>query len=92
MKFFKPLGCRIRLKKLHSGDLLDRDDKLYHQTINSMVDPVTYANAVSLFQLNLQLDVMKSEMQSMKHTGIWELIKLPKGDKPIGCKWVYKTK
>ena len=28
----------------------------------------------------------------MKKNGVWELVNLPQGCKPIGCKWVYKTK
>ena len=35
---------------------------------------------------------MRDEIQSMRHNGVWELIELPDSHRPIGCKWVYKTK
>ena len=35
---------------------------------------------------------MRDEIQSMRNNGVWELIELPEGHRPIGCKWVYKTK
>ena len=35
---------------------------------------------------------MRDEMQSMGYNGVWELVELPEGCRPIGCKWVYKTK
>ncbi|KAL2472340.1 cysteine-rich RLK (RECEPTOR-like protein kinase) 8 [Abeliophyllum distichum] len=35
---------------------------------------------------------MKDEMKSMKDNDIWDLVKLPDGAKPIGCKWIFKTK
>ena len=38
------------------------------------------------------LDVMKDEMGSMAQNKVWELVKLSQGCKPIGCKWMYKTK
>ncbi|KAL8101103.1 hypothetical protein AgCh_033113 [Apium graveolens] len=31
-------------------------------------------------------------MQSMKDNDVWDLVELPKGLKPISCKWVFKTK
>ena len=56
-----------------------------------MTDPITYAEAVSCPQSELWLDAMRDEIQSMRHNGVWELIELPEGHRPIGCKWVYKT-
>ena len=53
---------------------------------------MTYAKAVSCPQSELWLDVMRGEIQSMRHNGVWELVELPEGHRPIGCKWVYKTK
>ncbi|RVX04411.1 Retrovirus-related Pol polyprotein from transposon TNT 1-94 [Vitis vinifera] len=35
---------------------------------------------------------MKEEMKSMKDNGVWDLVELPKCIKPIGCKWIFKTK
>ena len=35
---------------------------------------------------------MKDEMKSMEDNDVWDLIELPKGSKPIGCKWIFKTK
>jgi hypothetical protein len=35
---------------------------------------------------------MIDEMNSMKNNGVWDLVELPNGVKPIGCKWVFKTK
>ena len=38
------------------------------------------------------IDVMKDEMKSMQDNNIWDLVEFPKGVKPIGCKWIFKTK
>lgn len=35
---------------------------------------------------------MKDEIDSMKSNDVWNLVELPNGVRPIGCKWVYKTK
>ncbi|RVW28588.1 Retrovirus-related Pol polyprotein from transposon TNT 1-94 [Vitis vinifera] len=38
------------------------------------------------------IEAMKDEMKSMKDNGVWDLVELPEGVKPIGCKWIFKTK
>ena len=35
---------------------------------------------------------MKSELDSMYSNQVWDLLKVPSGIKPVGCKWVYKRK
>ena len=35
---------------------------------------------------------MKDEMTSMSHNKVWSLVDLVDGCRPIGCKWVFKTK
>jgi transposase InsO family protein len=35
---------------------------------------------------------MDEEMESLKKNETWELVKLPKGKRAIGCKWVYAKK
>ena len=37
-------------------------------------------------------DAMNQEMNALDNNGTWELVPLPHGKKPIGCKWVYKVK
>jgi hypothetical protein len=31
-------------------------------------------------------------MRSMSTNDVWDLERIPKGAKAVGCKWVYKTK
>ena len=35
---------------------------------------------------------MNEEMKSMKENDVYDLVPLPEGAKPIGCKWIFKTK
>ena len=37
-------------------------------------------------------EAMNTEMASMDTNIVWELVDLPEGIKPIGCKWIYKKK
>nr|GFA27887.1 putative zinc finger, CCHC-type [Tanacetum cinerariifolium] len=37
-------------------------------------------------------EAMEDELNSMSKNDVWKLVELPKGAKPVGCKWVYKTK
>ncbi|RVW64728.1 Retrovirus-related Pol polyprotein from transposon TNT 1-94 [Vitis vinifera] len=60
--------------------------------IGEEVDPNTYCEALSSDKANEWLIAMRDEMQSMSDNDVWELVDLPKGYKPIGCKWVFKTK
>ena len=35
---------------------------------------------------------MKDELVSMDRNQVWDIVDLPLGKRPIGCKWIYKTK
>ena len=35
---------------------------------------------------------MNEEMKSMHYNDIWDLVQLPEGLKPIGCKWIFKMR
>ncbi|XP_014491791.1 uncharacterized protein LOC106754289, partial [Vigna radiata var. radiata] len=35
---------------------------------------------------------MVDEMQALDHNGTWDLVPLPPGKKPVGCRWVYAIK
>ena len=60
--------------------------------IGQTVDPVTFHEALNSNQASKWLEAMRDEMDSMSNNQVWELIDLPDGFKPIGCKWVFKTK
>jgi Reverse transcriptase (RNA-dependent DNA polymerase) len=35
---------------------------------------------------------MNEELQALEKNHTWDIVYLPKGKKPVGCKWVYKIK
>ncbi|RVW21903.1 Retrovirus-related Pol polyprotein from transposon TNT 1-94 [Vitis vinifera] len=55
-------------------------------------DPVTYQEAIHCPQFISWKEAMDDEMNSMYMNGVWDLVELPHGCKPVGCKWVFKTK
>ncbi|KAL0367229.1 UNVERIFIED_CONTAM: Retrovirus-related Pol polyprotein from transposon TNT 1-94 [Sesamum radiatum] len=55
-------------------------------------DPRTYGEAISDIDSDKWLEVMRSEINLMGSNQVWTLVDLPKGVKPIGCKWVYNHK
>ncbi|KAL0430653.1 UNVERIFIED_CONTAM: Retrovirus-related Pol polyprotein from transposon TNT 1-94 [Sesamum radiatum] len=55
-------------------------------------DPKTYGEAMSDIDSDKWLEAMKYEMDSMGSNQVWTLVDLPKGVRPVGCKWVYKRK
>ncbi|RVW79209.1 Retrovirus-related Pol polyprotein from transposon TNT 1-94 [Vitis vinifera] len=55
-------------------------------------DPISVSQVKQSSNSEKWIEAMKDEMKSMKHNGVWDLVELPKGVKPIGCKWIFKTK
>ena len=60
--------------------------------VSNSSEPVTFQEAMKSPQSGLWMDAMKDELSSMSQNKVWELVELPKGCRPIGCKWVYKIK
>ncbi|KAL6311270.1 hypothetical protein AAG906_016241 [Vitis piasezkii] len=55
-------------------------------------DPISVSQVKQSSDSEKWIEAMKDEMKSMKDNGVWDLVELPKGVKPIGCKWIFKTK
>ena len=55
-------------------------------------DPINLRQALQSFNAQKGIDAMNEEMKSMYDNYIWDLVQLPKGLKPIGCKWIFKSK
>nr|KYP54551.1 hypothetical protein KK1_000742 [Cajanus cajan] len=72
-----------------SGDELSDEDTAAHFALFTGSDPILFAEAVKEEKWKKAMDV---EIQAIEKNGTWELTDLPKGQKTIGVKWVYKTK
>ncbi|KAL0462539.1 UNVERIFIED_CONTAM: Retrovirus-related Pol polyprotein from transposon TNT 1-94 [Sesamum latifolium] len=57
-----------------------------------MDEPTTYKAAMASADSEKWLIAMKYEMESMYDNKVWNLVDLPKGTRPIECKWIYKIK
>ena len=55
-------------------------------------DPINLSQALQSSNSHKWIDAMKDEMKSMGDNDVWDLVELPKSAKPIGCKWIFKTK
>jgi transposase InsO family protein len=55
-------------------------------------DPLSYSQAIQSSQSTKWIDAMVDELKSMENNNVWDLVDLPNGCRPIGCKWVFKTK
>ena len=55
-------------------------------------DPINFQQALQSSNSHKWINAMEEEIKSMKDNDVWELVELPSGVKPIGCKWIFKTK
>ena len=55
-------------------------------------NPYTYEESINDIDAHHWVQAMKSKLDSMYFNQVWDLVKVPNGIKPIGCKWVYKRK
>ena len=55
-------------------------------------EPRTAAEARASPQKKEWESAMKSEMKSLMHNDVWDLVELPNGRSAVGCKWVFKKK
>lgn len=54
--------------------------------------PDTHDDAIKSEQSAEWQKAMKSELQSLHENKTWEMVSLPKGEKTIPCKWVFRLK
>ena len=60
--------------------------------IREVIDHVTFLDVVHSPQYDKWNIAMKEEMLSMANNVVCDLVEMPENFKPIGCKWVFKTK
>jgi len=55
-------------------------------------DPTSFLEATSVLDAKQWDKAIKIEIESIEKNNTWTLVDLPKGTKPIGCKWIFKKK
>ncbi|KAK3014683.1 hypothetical protein RJ639_009812 [Escallonia herrerae] len=55
-------------------------------------EPRTYSEAMSSPEASQWKEAINSEIESIMQNNMWELVDLPLGNKPLGCKWIFKRK
>ncbi|TYJ96919.1 gag/pol protein [Cucumis melo var. makuwa] len=55
-------------------------------------DQLSYKQAMNDVDKDRWVKAMDLEMESMYFNSVWELVDLPEGVKPIGCKWIIREK
>ena len=55
-------------------------------------DPISFRQAIESSNSQKWIDAMNEEIKSMRDNDVWDIVQLPEGVKPIGCKWIFKTK
>jgi hypothetical protein len=55
-------------------------------------DLVTLRLALDSVNSHKWTKAMDEEIKSMYDNKVWDIVPLPEGVKPIGCKWIFKTK
>ena len=64
----------------------------YEFDVSNSSEPVTFQEVMNSPQSEPWMDAMRDELSSMSQNEVWELVELPKGCKPIECKWVNKIR
>ena len=65
---------------------------LFVAEIIEYYEPSNYREAVSSENSAQWSIAMSKEIESLHKNRTWELVKPPKGQKIVGCKWVFKKK
>eukprot|EP00253_Pinus_taeda_P032959 PITA_32959 len=83
---------------LRRSTRMKRPPKRYDDYVTSVAftanddEPLCYQNAVEGSKSEKWKAAMKDEMMALDKNDTWDLVKLPKDRKTVGCKWVLKLK
>lgn len=77
------------LSKFLTYDRLSPSHKHFVLATSTLFEPKTFSQAISYPEWRL---AMQSEISALEENNTWDLVPLPAGKHPVGCKWVYKLK
>jgi len=79
----------IRRSKRQRKETSFKDDFYTYLVEN---DPISFLETTSAFDAKHWDKAIETKLDSIKKNNTWTLVDLPKGEKPIGCKWIFKKK
>jgi hypothetical protein len=83
----------LRRSKRVKKSTISTDYKVYNiEIVHMKGDPTSYEEAMGGPNSSKWLKAMEDEMRSMSSNNVWDLEKISKRAKIVGCKWVHKTK
>ncbi|KAL2243773.1 UNVERIFIED_CONTAM: Retrovirus-related Pol polyprotein from transposon TNT 1-94 [Sesamum indicum] len=88
----KPIWLEDFVSNVTNSCIIHPCNAAYTSFVASMSvlqEPKSYQEAM---QHQEWLDAIKAEITALENNHTWSLVPLPAGKRPIGCKWVYKTK
>lgn len=68
------------------------DSSCIFALISNIDEPRTVREAMGMHDVDSWMEAMNEEMEALKKNATWNLVPFPEGQKPIGCKWVFKKK
>ena len=60
--------------------------------VDTSEDPTFWKEVMASTDKAKWVNAMEKEMEFLHTNEVWDLLKLHKDKKAVGCKWVYKTK
>eukprot|EP00794_Sanderia_malayensis_P003565 gene3565-biopygen3052 len=75
-----------------TGDWWEVEDSLHVSADESQEEPTTIQQALNSPAKGKWKAALDSEYSSLMKNEAWNLVQLPQGRKPIGCRWVFKIK
>ena len=62
------------------------------EEIEGSVEPRNFKESHESEERQLWLHAMEEELEALRKNNTWRLVELPKGQKVVGCKWIFKKK
>jgi DNA-binding Lrp family transcriptional regulator len=80
------------LRRLERSTISDDYEVYVSEEIQMEGDLTSFEEVIRSAHSSKWLEAMEDEMKFMSTNRVWDLEKISKGAKIVGCKWVYKTK
>ncbi|KAJ0805739.1 putative RNA-directed DNA polymerase [Helianthus annuus] len=82
-------NVKYDINKVVNYAFLSADNVSFISKLSKSTEPSSYIEAS---RNPKWVEAMNLEMEALMRNNTWELVDLPSGRKPIGCKWIYKIK